>query len=97
VVLWRLGRSGRSLPNLRVTLRELTELGIGFVPLTEALDLTTPTGRAVAGMVAVFAKFERGVLHERAQAAIARARREGPPANGVTEGRGGHQAHGRTG
>jgi DNA invertase Pin-like site-specific DNA recombinase len=37
----------------------LTELGVGFVSLTEALDLTTPTGRAMAGMLAVFAEFER--------------------------------------
>jgi putative DNA-invertase from lambdoid prophage Rac len=36
-------------------LRELTDLGVGFVSLTEALDLTTPTGRAMAGMLAIFA------------------------------------------
>jgi hypothetical protein len=43
-----------------VTLRGLTELGVGFVSLTEALELTTPAGRAMAGMVvAVFAEFER--------------------------------------
>jgi DNA invertase Pin-like site-specific DNA recombinase len=97
VVLWRLGRCGRSLPDLWVTLRELTELGIGFVPPTEALDVTTPAGRAVAGMVAVVAEFEWEVLRERVRAGIAQARREGRPANGVTEGRGGHQAQGRTG
>ena len=44
VVVWRLDRWGRSLPDLVVTLRELTDLGVGFVSLTEALDLTTPTG-----------------------------------------------------
>jgi DNA invertase Pin-like site-specific DNA recombinase len=60
-----------------VTLRELTELGIGFVSLTEALDLTTSTGRAMAGMLAVFAEFERGVLRERVGAGIAQARWEG--------------------
>jgi putative DNA-invertase from lambdoid prophage Rac len=37
----------------------------GFVSLTEALDLTTPTGRAMAGMEAVFAQFEREILRER--------------------------------
>ena len=61
MVVWRLDRWGRSLPDLVVTLRELTDLGVGFVSLTEALDLTTPTGRAMAGMVAVFAEFERAV------------------------------------
>jgi len=77
VVVWRLDRWGRSLPDLVVTLRELTELGVGFVSLTEALDLTTPTGRAMAGMLAVFAEFEREVLRERVRAGIAQARREG--------------------
>jgi DNA invertase Pin-like site-specific DNA recombinase len=79
VVVWRLDRWGRSLPDLVVTLRELAELGVGFVSLTEALDLTTPTGRAMAGMVAVFAEFEREVLRERVRAGIAQARREGRP------------------
>lgn len=71
VVVWRLDRWGCSLPDLVVTLRELIELGIGFVSLTEALDLTTPTGRAMAGMLAVFAEFEREVLRERVRAGIA--------------------------
>jgi len=79
VVVWRLDRWGRSLPDLVVTLRELTDLGVGFVSLTEALDLTTPTGRAMAGMVAVFAEFEREILRERVRAGIARARQEGRP------------------
>ena len=49
----------------------------GFVSLTEALDLTTPAGRAMAGLLAFFAQFERGVLRERTRAGLARARRNG--------------------
>jgi putative DNA-invertase from lambdoid prophage Rac len=79
IVVWRLDRWGRSLPDLVVTLRELTDLGVGFVSLTEALDLTTPTGRALAGMVAAFAEFEREILRERVRAGIAQARKEGRP------------------
>jgi putative DNA-invertase from lambdoid prophage Rac len=79
IVVWRLDRWGRSLPDLVVTLRELTELGIGFVSLSEALDLTTPTGRAMAGMLAVFAEFEREILRERVRAGIAQARKQGRP------------------
>ena len=45
--------------------------------MTEALDLTTSTGRAMAGMVAVFAEFEREILCERVRAGIAQARKEG--------------------
>jgi putative DNA-invertase from lambdoid prophage Rac len=79
VVVWRLDRWGRSLPDLVMTLRELIELGVGFISLTEALDLTTPTGRAMAGMLSVFAEFEREILRERVRAGIAQARKEGRP------------------
>jgi DNA invertase Pin-like site-specific DNA recombinase len=65
--------------DLMATLRELTELGVGFVSLTEALDLTTPSGRAMAGMLAISAEFEREILRERVRAGIARARKEGRP------------------
>jgi len=49
VLVWRLDRWGRSVTDLLATLQELEHLGVGFVSLTEALDLTTPAGRAMAG------------------------------------------------
>ena len=52
---------------------------MGFVSLSEALDLTTPSGRALAGMLAVFAEFERDILCDRVKAGIAQARSEGKP------------------
>src|SRR5262245_32138445 len=58
-------------------MRELTDLGVGFVSLTEALDLTTPSGRAMAGLLAVFAEFEREILRERVRAGLAHARHSG--------------------
>ena len=76
IVVWRLDRWGRSLPDLVVTLRELTELGIGFVSLSEAHRPDHPTGRAMAGMLAVFAEFEREILRERV--GIARPERGRP-------------------
>ncbi len=77
IVVWRLDRWGRSLADLVVTLKELVELGIGFVSLTEAFDMTTPSGRALAGMLAVFAEFEREILRERVKAGVAHARAKG--------------------
>src|SRR5208283_5679011 len=68
VLVWRLDRWGRSVADLVLTLKELNELGVGFVSLTEALDLTTPTGRAMAGLLAVFAEFEHEILRERIRA-----------------------------
>ena len=77
VVVWRLDRWGRSMADLVTTLQELRELGVGFVSLTEALDLTTPTGRAMAGLLAVFAEFEHEILRERVRAGLAHARQNG--------------------
>jgi putative DNA-invertase from lambdoid prophage Rac len=79
IVVWRLDRWGRSVADLMATLGEMTELGVGLVSLTEALDLTTPTGRAMAGMLAIFAEFEREILRERVRAGITQARKEGRP------------------
>jgi DNA invertase Pin-like site-specific DNA recombinase len=77
VVVWRLDRWGRSVADLLATLQELEHHGVGFVSLTEALDLTTPAGRAMAGLLAVFAEFERDVLRERVRAGLADARQSG--------------------
>ena len=77
VLVWRLDRWGRSVTDLLATLQELEHLGVGFVSLTEALDLTTPAGRAMAGLLAVFAAFEREILGERVRAGLAHARQNG--------------------
>jgi putative DNA-invertase from lambdoid prophage Rac len=77
VLVWRLDRWGRSVTDLLATLQELEHLGVGFVSLTEALDLTTPAGRAMAALLAVFAEFEREILRERVRAGLAQARQNG--------------------
>ena len=77
VLVWRLDRWGRSVADLVATLQELEHLGVGFVSLTEALDLTTPIGRAMAGLLAVFAEFEHEILRERVRAGLAHARQNG--------------------
>ena len=87
VILYGQYVRGRSLLDLIGSLQELSTLGVGFVSLCEALDLTTPSGRALAAMLAVFAEFERKILRDRVKAGIAQAlaseqtRREGrvPP------------------
>jgi DNA invertase Pin-like site-specific DNA recombinase len=77
VLVWRLDRWGRSVTDLLATLQGLEHLGVGFVSLTEALDLTTPAGRAMAGLLAIFAEFEREILQERTWAGLAHARANG--------------------
>ena len=70
-------RWGRSVADLVSTLQELTALEVGFVSVTEALDLTTPAGRAMAGLLSVFAEFERDIMRKRVQAGLAHARSQG--------------------
>ena len=46
VLVWKLDR-WEILVDLVITIKELSTLGVGFVSLTEAMDLTTPMGRAM--------------------------------------------------
>jgi putative DNA-invertase from lambdoid prophage Rac len=77
VLVWKLDRWGRNVADLISTLHELEELGVAFVSHTEGLDLSTAAGRALAGMLAVFAGFERDMLRERIALGMARSRERG--------------------
>jgi putative DNA-invertase from lambdoid prophage Rac len=77
ILVWKLDRFGRSLADLITTLNELRDLEVGFVSLTESLDFSTPSGRAMAGMLSTFAEFERDIIRERVKAGIANARENG--------------------
>ena len=68
ILVWKLDRFGRSLADLVMTLNELREIGVVFVSLTESLDFSTPSGRAMAGMLSSFAEFERDIIRERVKA-----------------------------
>jgi putative DNA-invertase from lambdoid prophage Rac len=77
ILVWRLDRWGRSVTDLLSSLQDLASMGVGFVSINDALDLTTPSGRALVGMLAVFAEFERDLLRERVKAGMAAARKRG--------------------
>lgn len=77
VIVWKLDRWGRSVSDVTATLEELTALGVSFVSINEALDFTTPIGKAMSGLLAVFAELERDFLRERVIAGIEEARRKG--------------------
>jgi DNA invertase Pin-like site-specific DNA recombinase len=77
VPFWKLDRWGRSLLDLVTTLKELHAVGVNFVSLNDSLDFTTPSGQAMAGMLAVFAQYERDILRDRVKAGIAEARKNG--------------------
>ncbi len=77
LVVWRLDRLGRSLAHLVRLLEEFHALNVDLVSVTEALDTSTPAGRALFGMLGVFAQFERDVIAERVKEGMRNARRRG--------------------
>lgn len=77
VVFVSLSRWGRSTTELVGELRELHALGRNVVSLKEGLNLDSAAGRALVGMLAVFAEFERDLIRERTLDGLARARAQG--------------------
>jgi DNA invertase Pin-like site-specific DNA recombinase len=63
LIVWKLDRLGRSLRDLIAMLDGLRDRGIKFRSLTEAIDTTTPTGRATWQMIGVLAELERSLHH----------------------------------
>ena len=77
VLAWDVSRLSRSLVDLVTTLDELHACGIDLYLHQQAIDTTTPAGKAMFQMCGVFAEFERGILSERVKAGLNRARDEG--------------------
>jgi len=77
VAAWSVDRLGRSLQHLVGFLAELNAVGCDLYLEKQAVDTTTPAGRALFQMLGVFAEFERAILQERIHAGIARARKNG--------------------
>jgi DNA invertase Pin-like site-specific DNA recombinase len=75
-------RLGRSLQDLIGFLQELHGSGVELYLHQQALDTTTPGGRAMFQMMGVFAEFERSMISERVKSGLARAK-----SNGKTLGR----------
>jgi DNA invertase Pin-like site-specific DNA recombinase len=74
---WAVDRLGRSLQDLVTTLGELRAAEIDLFLHQQAVDTTTPSGRAMFGMLGVFAEFERAMIQDRVKAGLARARAAG--------------------
>jgi DNA invertase Pin-like site-specific DNA recombinase len=82
VATWSVDRLGRSLTDLLSILQCLRDKGVDLFLHQQGLDTSTTAGRAMFQMLGVFAEFERGIIRERVNAGLARAR-----ANGVKLGR----------
>lgn len=77
LVVWRLDRLGRSLPDLVQIVSELEQRGVGFESLTEKIETGSASGKLVFHVFAALAEFERGLIRERTQAGLAAARARG--------------------
>lgn len=75
--MWSVDRLGRSLQDLVGFLNDLQAKGIDLYLHQQALDTSTPSGKAMFGMLGVFAEFERSIIQERVKAGLARARAKG--------------------
>ena len=85
LVVWKLDRLARSLPQLIETVATLEDQRIGFRSVTEAIDTTTAGGKLVFHIFGALAEFERSVIRERTRAGLKAARDRGrkggrPPA-----------------
>lgn len=77
VAAWSVDRLGRSLIDLVGLLQELHATGVDLYLHQQGVNTTTPAGRALFGMMGVFAEFERGMIQERVRAGLARAKSKG--------------------
>lgn len=77
LVVWRIDRLSRSLRHLLEVSDLLMRKGARLVSLCEGIDLGTPAGRMVYGMLGAVAQFERDVIRERTKAGLAAAKARG--------------------
>lgn len=76
-IIYKLDRLARSAKELHEKAEILEKKGVNFVSISDSIDTTTAAGRAMFGMLAVFAEFERGLVQERTKAGLEAARKRG--------------------
>ena len=77
VAAWSVDRLGRSLTDLLGILQHLHDKRVDLFLHQQGLDTSTTAGKAMFQMLGVFAEFERGIIRERVNAGLARAREKG--------------------
>ncbi|WP_339471715.1 recombinase family protein [Pseudomonas sp. EL_65y_Pfl1_R83] len=77
LVVWRLDRLGRSLPDLVGIVSRLEQGGVGFESINEHIETTNAAGRLIFHVFAALAEFERNLIRERTRAGLAAARARG--------------------
>lgn len=77
VAAWSVCRLGRSLQHLVGLLGDLDARRVDLYLHAQALDTSTPSGKAMFQMLGVFAEFERSMISERVRAGLARSGKKG--------------------
>ena len=77
LVVWRLDRLGRNLPDLVRIVGELESSKVGLESITEKIETVSSTGKLVFHVFAALAEFERNVIRERTLAGLKAARARG--------------------
>jgi DNA invertase Pin-like site-specific DNA recombinase len=75
IVCWKLDRWGRTMHHCLESIQEINSLGLRWIATTQGLDTheSNPMSRAMLGMMAVFAEFEREMIRERVRAGLKNA------------------------
>lgn len=76
-VIYKLDRLARSTKQLYDVAGDLEKKEVEFISLSDNIDTTTAIGKAMFGMLAVFAEFERSIIQERTKAGLESARKKG--------------------
>lgn len=76
-VITKIDRLARSATDLLSIVQELERKGVELRVIDQNIDTTTPAGRAMLQMLAVFAEFETAIRSERQMDGIAKAKAKG--------------------
>lgn len=77
LVVWKLDRLCRSLPDLIKISEQIRMTGAQLVSITESIDTSTPAGRLYFNILGALGQMERELIQERVKAGLAAARRRG--------------------
>jgi DNA invertase Pin-like site-specific DNA recombinase len=77
VIVWKLGRLGRSLPGLVNLVNYFDAKGAEFQSLQDQIDTSTPVGQFTFHIFAAVAQFERDIIQMRTIAGLKAARARG--------------------
>ncbi len=77
ILVWKLNRWGRSTSDLVSSIQDLDAAGVAFVSLKDSIDMTTPAGRLMLGILAAIAEFEADNIRENVMTGLRHAARHG--------------------